>query len=57
MTAVYVEYQIFLFFSVAETMKKVISDMSLEKPGQEELWSSLKILYFIVLTYKRCLKE
>jgi hypothetical protein len=30
-------YQIFLFFSVAETMKKVISDMNLEKPGQEEL--------------------
>jgi len=26
-----------LFFSVAETMKKVISDMNLEKPGQEEL--------------------
>jgi len=26
-----------LFFSVAETMKKVISDMTLEKPEQEEL--------------------
>lgn len=27
----------FLFFSVAETMKKVISDMTLDKPGQDEL--------------------